>query len=200
VVWAKVAPWRRPAASRVRPQPKCGLRRVVISAPGLQAWRWTCCQPWRFLTPALTPTGPDEAGFRWTRARQSWGHGVRDGPSRTAVDSPNTNWKCGIRGHWDRGIRVPLPPCYRHRALRLRRQARSGGQGTQHPSLETAVPIGAPPAIREASAEPPPRRGGVALAYEGAPIGWGGDSGEGGRGTGLHSSARAVIRPVSSTP
>jgi hypothetical protein len=75
------------------------------------------------------------------------------------------------RGNWDRGIRVPLPPPYRHRALRLRRQARSGGQGTQHPPLETAVPIGAPPAIREGSAESPPRRGGVALAYEGAPIG-----------------------------
>ncbi len=87
------------------------------------------------------------------------------------MDAPNTNWKCGIRGNWNRGVRVPLAPPYRHRALRLPRRAGSGGQGTQHPPLETAVPIGAAPAIRDASAEPPPRRGGIALAYEGAPMG-----------------------------
>jgi hypothetical protein len=96
---------------------------------------------------------------------------TRSGPPRTSVDASDTNWKCGIRGNWNRGIRVPLAPPYRHRALRLPRQARSGGQGTQHPPLETAVPIGAARAIRDASAEPPPRRGGIALAYEGAPMG-----------------------------
>jgi hypothetical protein len=54
---------------------KCGLRRVLMPAraPADQSrvMVWGYCQLWYFLTPAMTPTGLDEAGFRWTGARQS---------------------------------------------------------------------------------------------------------------------------------
>jgi hypothetical protein len=65
---------RLPRAVARRRGPTAGPQVENAGLPLQAHGRWDCCQHWCFLTPTMTPTGLDEAGFRWTGARQSCGH------------------------------------------------------------------------------------------------------------------------------